>query len=202
MLHNDLINLALSIHSSVLVASIVAYYKYGDRTELIDRGLRGSDAVLTEMRRRIASELIDLLDEYFQASRTTPTVTAEDDLTYAERPTNPVRSEAFRETIRDYVEGHSEVIAHYRMLLSARNSWCSWARFLSWSLLVLIEVEIVIVGALAFVDKLSAWEFPDWSIQWSWLPVALLVGTCVLPLAFMLRKHDIMTKFKIQYEVF
>lgn len=202
MLHNDLVNLALSIHGSVLLASIVAYYKYGDRTELVEKGLRGTDSTLAEMRRRIATELVDHIDEFFQSGRTVPTITAEDVPAYIERPTNPVRSEAFRETIREFVDGHSVVIAHYRILLLARDGWCKWGRFLSWALLLLVLVEIGIVGVLGYVDKLNGQQLPDGSIHWSWLPVALLVVTAVLPLPFMLRKHDIMTKYKIEYEVF
>jgi hypothetical protein len=202
VLHDAFVNLALSIHGSVLLAAIVAYYKYGDRTELIDKGLRGSDSVFAEMRRRIATELVDVLDEYFQSSQSAPTITSEHDPAYLERSTNPVRSEGFREAVREFVEGHSVVMADYRTLLSARDGWCHWARILSWTLLTLLSVEIAIVGVLGLVDKLAGHVLPDWFIQWSWLPVALLVAAAIVSLPFMLRKHDIMMKCKIRYEVF
>jgi hypothetical protein len=88
--HTELVNLALSIHGSVLLASIVAYYKYGDRTELLEKGLRGTDSTLSVMRRRIATELVEHLDEYFTSGLAVPTITGEDDPTYIERPANPV----------------------------------------------------------------------------------------------------------------
>lgn len=202
MNHQDLINLALSVHGSVLLATIVAFYKYGDRTELIEKGLRGSDSVFAEMRRRIATELVDVLKGYFESSQSAPTITLGNDPAYVERSNKLVQSEGFRETVRDFVEGHSVVMADYRNLVNARDQWCNWARFLSWTLLTLLFVEVVIVGILGFVDKLAGLALPDLSIQWSWLPVALLVAGTVLPLPFMLRKHDVMTKCKIRYEVF
>ena len=202
MPHQELVNLALSVHGSVVLVTIVAFYKYGDRTELIEKGLRGSDSVFAEMRRRIATELVDVLDEYFQSSQSAPTITSGHEPAYVERATNPVQSEGFRETVRDFVEGHSIVMADYRNLLNARDKWCNWARFLSWTLLALLVIEVVIVGILGFVDKLAGHALPGWSIHWSWLPVAFLVVAAVLPLPFMLRKHDIMTKCKITYEVF
>ena len=202
MNHQDLINLALSVHGSVLLATIVAFYKYGDRTELIEKGLRGSDSVFAEIRRRIATELVDVLKGYFESSQSAPTITLGNDPAYVERSNKLVQSEGFRETVRDFVEGHSVVMADYRNLVNARDQWCNWARFLSWTLLTLLFVEVVIVGILGFVDKLAGLALPDLSIQWSWLPVALLVAGTVLPLPFMLRKHDVMTKCKIRYEVF
>jgi hypothetical protein len=200
--HEDLVNLALSVHGSVLVATIVAYYKYGDRTEMIEKGLRGSDSVLMEMRRRISSELADALEEYFQASQSSPTITSGQNAAYIERVTNPSQSEGFRETIRDFVESQSTLMADYRNLLSARASWCTWGRCLSWTLLVLLIAEVITVGILGFVDKLAEHTLQDWAIRWSWLPVAGLVGAAILPLPFMLLKHDIITKCKIAYEAF
>lgn len=202
MLHQELVNLALSVHGSVLLVTIVAFYKYGDRTELIEKGLRGSDSVFAEIRRRIATELVDVLEEYFQPSQSAPTITSGQDPAYFERTTKPVQSEGFRETVRDFVENHSVVMADYRNLLNARDQWCNWARFLSWTLLALLLVEVAIVGVLGFVDKLAGYALPDWSIQWSWVPVVLFVAAAVLPLPFMLRKHDIMTKCRIRYEFF
>ena len=202
VIHDELVNLALSIHGSVLLATIVAYFKYGERTELMERGLRGTDSVFAEMRRRIATELVDALDAYFQSGQTAPTITDEPDPAYLEPPTNPVRSEGFRESVREFVEGHSIVMADYRRLLNARAAWCTCARFLSWTLLVLLLVESIIVGALGLIDKLAGQPLPNWSIQWSWLPVSILVACAMLSLPLMLYRHDIMAKCKIAYDVF
>lgn len=202
MSHGELVKLALSVHGSVLLATIIAFYKYGDRTELLERGLRGSDSVFAEMRRRIATELVVALEEYFQSGQVVPTITAGQDAAYVERITNPVLSEGFREAVRDFVEGHSIVMADYRKLLSARESWCNWGRILSWALLALLVVEVLIVGILGLADKLAGHTLPNWSIQWSWLPVAVLVAAALVPLPFMLRKHDIIANCKLTYEAF
>jgi hypothetical protein len=202
VLHQELVNLALSIHGSVLLASIVAYYKYGDRTELLERALRGTDSTLSEMRRRIATELVELIDSYFEASTSAPTITPDAEPAYIERRTNPVRSEAFRDTIREFVEGHATVVAHYRLLLLTRISWCKWAQFLSWTLLALITLEVLVVGALGYLDKLTQHPLPDVLIQWSWLPMGLLIGLALVALPAMLYKHDAMMALKLQYEAF
>ena len=202
MSHIELVNLALSIHGSVLLATIVAFFKYGERTELIDRGLRGTNGVFAEMRRRIVTELADVLASFFQSRQTTPTITDDQEPAYLEQLTNPVRSEGFRECVREYIEGNSVLIADYRSLLYARDHWCSWARFLSWTLLLLLLVELTIVGVLGLMDKLAGRTLPEWCIKWSWLPVSALVFCVALSLPIMLYKHDIMTKYKIKYEDF
>ena len=202
MPHNELVNVALSLHGSILLAAILAYYKFGERTELMEKGLRGWDSVLGELRRRIWTDLVDVIDSHMNSNLTVPTITAEHDPAYIETAINPVRSEAFRETIREFIERNSLAIADYRTLVQARIQWLGSARLLSWAILILMIAEIAIVGVLGLVDKLIGNPLPDWLIKWSWLPVAVLVTCVLLPLPIMQFKHDVMTRFKIKYDLF
>ena len=202
MSHIELVNLALSIHGSVLLATIVAYSKYGERTELMERGLRGTNGVFTEMRRRIVVELADILESFFRSRQTAPTITDDQEPRYFEQLTNPIQSEGFRECIREYVEGESVLLADYRALLSARDHWCNWARFLSWTLLVLLLVELAVVGILGLVDRLAGVILPDWFIKWSWIPVGVLILCIALSFSIMLYKHDIMQSARLNMKTF
>src|SRR5437870_4683892 len=49
--------LALKIHGAVWLAAAAAFYKYGDRTELFDKTLGGTQATREAIRDRIAEDL-------------------------------------------------------------------------------------------------------------------------------------------------
>ncbi len=49
--------LALKVHGAVWVAAAAAYYKYGDRTELLEKAVRGNRSARQSLRDNIATEL-------------------------------------------------------------------------------------------------------------------------------------------------
>src|SRR6266852_9727879 len=154
MTHSELVNLILGCHTSIFVAASAAYYKYGDRTELFNRSLQGTDSAFGRIRQRITVELADALKPIFENPGSVPTpIFAPSGESYIERAVNPVGSELYKEAIRDFLENSGDAIADYRSLLLARRGWCFWARFLSWSLLGLLVLEILLLASIGLLDK-------------------------------------------------
>ena len=198
MTHNDLVNLCLSYHTPVMVAVLAAYYKYGDRTEIFRKSLQGTDATLTRLRQKIAVELEKKLQPIFENSGTMSVLLIPE--SYTERPANPVGSEVYRESIRDFLDTSSEAVGDYRTLYIARRRWCFWAKFLSWSLLVLLGWQFVVVGSIMFVDKVGGIPISDWLLKWSALPSGLVMVCCLTSLPCMLRCHDVIIDYRMRYD--
>lgn len=164
MTHPTIVELLLSIHGSVLVTSIAAFYLYGDRTDGFTGSLKGTTEVLTEIRRRICSELGLKLEPVFASPGSVPSpVLNTSGGTYVEYPINPVGSELYREAIRNYLEEQHVLLRDYVRLYKCRNAWCFWSSVLAILLVVLIGWQLTVLGALA-CDKMLAFDLPEWAL--------------------------------------
>ena len=181
-----------------MVAAIAAYYKYGDRTEIFTKSLQGADATLARLRQRIAADLAKKLKPIFDNHGTMSVLLVPEG--YTERAANPVGSEIYRESVREFLENSTDAVIDYRTLHLSRNSWCSWAKFLSWSILILMVWQMIVVGALSFIDKVGGIPIPDWLLKWSALPTGIAVFCCLIPLPCMLRHHDVITDYRTHYD--
>ena len=198
MVHAEFVNVALRIHAPLLMASLAAYYKYGDRTELLSKSMQGTDAVLSRMRREIANELGESLQNILENAGTVPTVVGAE--TYTERPVNPVGSESYRKAIHDFVENNTNVLCDCRSLRDARDAWCFWARVLSWSILGLLLWQSVVTGSFALFDKLLDVPIPDVLIKFSAIPTVAGVIASLGSLPFLLKWHDVISDYRVRYD--
>lgn len=197
MTHAELVNLTLGIHGSVLIAAIAAYYKFGDRTEVMNRSLSGTDTAMQQIRRRLSAELIATLRPIFEPPGIIQSVIVNPaSPAYAERATHPLDSERFRESLRLFVEVNSETMVDCQLLARCRSAWLFWARVLSWSIVLLLIWEVLVVGALAIIDKASGVTLPDSLIRWLAAPTGLLAICCLVPLPCLLWHHDRINKIR------
>jgi hypothetical protein len=118
---------------------------------------------------------------------------------YFERPTNPVGSEVFRQAIRSFIESDSTIITNYWNTLRAKKKWCSWARRLSWVVLLLAFWEVCCVALFGLGEKLFALELSNQLATISFIPTAVLVLLFFLCLSMMLLQHDIIHDNKDRY---
>ena len=65
MAPGELTTLALAFHASVFGCAIAAYYRYGDRTEVFNKSLQGTDLILVRIRQQISEELTEKLKPVF-----------------------------------------------------------------------------------------------------------------------------------------
>jgi hypothetical protein len=197
---NDIINLALTFHASVLACAIAAYYKYGDRTEVFSKSLQGTDLVLVRIRQKITEDLTKSLKPVFESAGSVPTLIVPDSV-YLERSLNPVGSERYLEGIREFVEHSSDSLSTYRSVFLARHGWCVWARVLSWSILILAIWQAAATGFIAFGCTLGEIQVPSWIIKASFLPTALASFSCFSALPFLLFHHDRISGFRERYDI-
>ena len=138
MNHGELVKAVFFVHGPVLVAALVALYRYGDRTDIIRRSLEGSESLLKRMRALLADGFGKTFTPLLQ-SIPSPIILP-DGNSYAEIPIDVAHSDAYVQRIDDFVYENSNLLADYRLALRTRILWCFWAKWLSWSSLSLGSV--------------------------------------------------------------
>jgi len=155
MTHDQLVNIILTGHGSVLLIVLAAFFKYGDSTDIFTKSLQGTESTMRLLRQRISQSLARCLSPIFENPGTDPTpIITPSEETYFERPINPVGSEVYNETIHEFIGDNNEALVDYRSLLIARNSWCFWARIISWSLTILVFWQILTIVMIFFTERI------------------------------------------------
>lgn len=204
MAHEDLINIALSVHVAVLFGALAAWYKYGDRSDVLAKSLEGTETVLSRLRMMISDELLQAIKTVLSTVPTNPQAILGPDgknPIYSEKVSNFLESEAFRQAIRDFVDLKADMISDYRVLMRARTTWCFWARILSWSILVLIVLQMLFLTGHGFIDKILGSPLPNWCIHGSLtITVFVVLFVFCLPFPLLLRSHDTIIQQKVKYD--
>lgn len=191
MEHAELVNLALGVHGSVFVGSLLAFYKYGDRTETTEKSLRGTTGLLEDIRNKIELSLTEHLRIVFERAESTPTVTLDNNSsTYIETLTNPTGSEAFREEIADFLADEVTTVADYVEVRKFKCNYCLWSRRLSWSIVFLIIWQALCCGSFLIIDIFGGYTLPDWSFLVLSSPTILLFVLAIIAIVFLMLEHD------------
>lgn len=200
MNHEALVNIAATTHAAILLGASAAYFKFGDRTDVLAKSLQSTDDTMRELRRLIAQDLAETLQS--DLSQTTVVSTIILDTTteaYIERPANIFAGERYRDSVRRFVEESTNRIVDCRGLVTMRHAWSRSARRLSWILLALVCYQAVVAGALAFLDRTEVVIFASAAIKWAAAPTALMICLAGLSLARMLRTHDRISEIRERY---
>ena len=199
---SDAVGLALKVHGGVWLAAVAAYYKYGDRTDLFDKALRGNRSLGQAVRDNVATDLSKQLQPVIRdATRaTSPVLDAAGD--YIEHVADITNSEPFYQAIRDYVSLSAGSLLDYRLVLETADRWRTWAHRLSRSILVLVIFEpLVMAGALLVrvTADLGRTATPWWFLA-SLAPTCILVVSLFLCLCIVHMKHGVMLDLRERYD--
>ncbi len=195
---SELASWVLGVHGTIFTISLLAFYRFSDRTQLFEKTMGDLETMLARMRQRIRNALEERLSPVFEQSRTEPTILL-NPIAYTERAQNPVGTESFREALSDFLRDKCEFLAHYREVLRARNRWAFWARGMSWIALMLLIYEILCLTYLGLFGKLLERDVPQWAMKWSFAPVGGLVAAFFLCWITCLIQHDRIHEHKTRY---
>lgn len=194
MTHQELINIAFYVHGAVLLGSLPAWYKYGDRTEIFAKSLEGIQSTLSKMHLMISNDLLKIIKLYQSAVQSN--IYGPNGEFYKEDDARFIESEAFR----NFINHEPEIIAEYWVLIRAKSNWLNWALILSWMILILIILQII---SLLFhgLDKISITTLPDWISKASIGATGFLVLIIFcLPTLFMQLSHGVIINKKAKYD--
>jgi hypothetical protein len=183
-----------------------AYYKYGDRTELFEKALKGNHRTRQAIRDHIATHLTEQLGPVLRDSfRARPTLLDSSGTAmphYGETASDVMRSDRFYEAVRDFVSQGAGALVDYRHLLRAIDQWRTWAHRLSGSIVGLLAVELVMIGACVslrlFADPNQATR-PIY-IAASFTPMAFIICFLFLCLLAVHTRHGTIVDLREQYD--
>jgi len=196
--HTDLTTLILSAHGAIFLAGATAYYKYGDRTDVLQKPLNSCNSTLAQLRARISTKLADQLRSVYRDPVVPSVIVTPTGQTYSEPVVNPVGSEAFFESVQRFVEDEVEVMVDYQELRHARSCWYAWARRLSWLILAVLVWEVA-ASALVLADKLEFARLGDGLLHLTFVPSGALIVICLAALVVLQRQHDKIAEKWAQY---
>lgn len=193
MTHETMANTVWGVHGALSLVVLAAFYRYGDRSETFSKSLQGADSLLTKLRRKLSSDLADHLTPFVttiqQKAVASPILDPHGE-GYSERLPALAESEEFRESLQKFIEGDGHVLVDYRSALTARHSWCFWAKALSWCLLTTLVWLFSVAGLVFLFEKVFEIRVPDVMLTLSWVITLVAVLSCLLPLPLQLRSHD------------
>jgi hypothetical protein len=201
MTSGALVTFTLSLHTSLLVAGLTAYYKYGDRTDVFEKSLKGTETALAQLRRRIAYQLGLRLKPVFDNPESVVNVGLVDSFgNPMEVAVSPAGSESYNDALFDFVDSHVEELLDWRALMVLRRRWCAWARFLSWAILAFVLMEGGIASVLTFQAEYKAAPLPMWLLDDSFIASVLFIFVLIfVPVGMLLHFHDSITEYRTRY---
>lgn len=193
----DMLTWALGVHAVVLPLSLTGLYRYSDRSTLFAKALGDTDDLLLRMRRGVAAAIEDEVGPVIQRAGGDPRIVTPSG--YVERPVDVVAGDAFKEAIRRFLHSGATALVDYSHVHKARNSWCSWARTLSWTVLGLSFWEAACVVVLGLVGSVLRFSIPVGFIAGSFAPTAILATVFFCCHAGLLYHHDVIHDNKTRY---
>ena len=194
--------LGLKVHGPVWIAAAAAYYKYGDRTDLFEKAVRGNRSARQSIRDNIATELRKQLQSVVQNAAGVRASLLDATGAYIEQSTDVTESEPFYQAIRDFVGASTGALLDYRLMLHANDRWRVWARRLSNSILALVSLEtfMLAAGMLVFVLGDLSRVVKPWITIASFAPTAVLVCLVFVCLAFVHTNQGLIADLRERYD--
>jgi hypothetical protein len=172
----------VTCHGALLVAAVAAFYRYGDRTDVTDKSLRGTNEALEGLRAYLSRALAEAIRPTIERiiGNAVP----------AEAALLEMRGESFQDDISSFVNSEIEEILSYRNLLHARKCWSAWSHRISWALFTLLVVEGLFAGYFGIVAKVMNRNVTPMVFFVTLGISVLVVGFCLICSGAMLYHHD------------
>ena len=167
---------------------MAAFYKYGDRTEVVAKSLEGTKDALESLRAYIVYDLGRNLLPLVQ--------TLIESRVSAEQVAAALSGEQFNDVISDFVSSDVGELAMYGQLLHARRRWSVWAHKLSWAILGLtIWQSLCAVWLFISINILSR-DVGNYKLLITYACSVLIIARCFFCIGVMLYYHDQICKYR------
>jgi hypothetical protein len=179
------------------VGAIAAYHKYGDRTELTDKSLKGTkealETLLAYLARSLAEAVRPTIERVLANATTTPEGAIKE--VKASTITKELNGEAFVDDISSFVNNDVGQMQSYRNLVHARTRWSTWAKRMSRGVFALLVLQ----GLFSFyfaTEKILNIPIKTTVFLFTFVISAVSVGFCVLCAWGMLRHHEKISEYR------
>lgn len=176
----------------LLVGAVAAFYKYGDRTDLAEKSLRGAKEAENELCAYLGRALADAVK---------PTVERIIPLggvlnTTREALLEEFRGENFQDDMSAFVTRDLDEMVSYRILVHARERWSWWAKRISWGVYTFLGIEAVSTVWFGFCNRILNRPV-SWTVAVASFTISAIVfAFCFLCAGVMLRCHDKISTYR------
>ena len=174
------------------MGAVAAFYKYGDRTDLAEKSLRGAKEAENELCAYLGRALADAVK---------PTVERIIPLSGVLNTTRDAlleefRGENFQDDMSAFVTRDLDEMVSYRILVHARERWSWWAKRISWGVYTFFGVEAVFTVWFGFCNRILNRPV-SWTVAVASFTISAIVfAFCFLCAGVMLRCHDKISTYR------
>jgi hypothetical protein len=180
-----------------LLGAIAAYHKYGDRTELTDKSLKGTkeavETLLAYLARSLAEAISPTIERILANATTTPEGTIKE--LKATAIAKELNGEAFFDDVSSFVNSDIEEMLFYRNLVHARLRWSSWAKRISRGVFALLILQGVFTFYFA-AEKILNRPVTPVVLLITFIVSALVVSFCFLCAGVLLHHHEHISEYR------
>ena len=126
-----------------MVGAIAAFHKYGDRTEVTDKSLKGTKEALETLLAYLGRSLAEAVRPTIERILANATTSSDGTIKEVKVTTvlRELNGEAFLDDVSSFANNDIEEILFYRNLLHARVHWSMWAKRISRGVFALLILQ-------------------------------------------------------------
>ena len=199
---DDATSLAFTVHGATWIATAAAYYRYGDRTDLFDKSLRGCRRTRQSIRDALATSLSAHLGPVVKDSARVRSAVLDAAGHFLDQQANLAESEPYYQAIRDFVSRSAGALVDYRLALDTVKLWKTWAHRLSKSILFLLVLETVMLGwtVIAVVSADLSTQASRWTLAVGSAPTTAIILATLCCLVMLNMNHGRLVDLKERYD--
>jgi len=185
-----LIQLVCGGHAAILVSAFVVLIKFSSFSSSFISWRNDVEETLRNAKRTLAIKLGEKLKPILENVRTITPNILDSDGGYYETEVSPTEGESYRNTLFEFINDNAHEMARYRSLLLAHSAYSFWARYLSYTIGILMAVEVVMLALIGYLGILHGKNISDPLITISFSISAIGIIVCFFGLIFLLINHN------------
>ena len=190
MTHETLIKLVCAIHVVILGSAFTVLIKFSSFSNSFMNWRNDVEETLKNVKRILAVNLGEKLKPILKNVGTTTTNILGLDGSFCENEVSPTEGENYHNALFDFINDKAHEMARYRSLWLAHRHYSFWAIYLSWTILILMAVEIIIIALIGYFGIINGQSISDILIKISFTVSGLGIIICFLGLIFLLINHN------------
>ena len=189
MTHETLINLVCVAHAAIFGSAFTGLIKFSSFSSGFRNWRNDIEGILKNAKRTLAVNLGRKLKPIIDNATTTTNI-LDSDGSYCETPVSPTEGEIYHNTLFDFINDNAHEMARYRSLWLAHGAYSFWARYLSYTTIILMVVEIITLALIGYFGILKEQNISDTLITISFTISGIGIIICFLGLYFLLINHN------------
>ncbi len=175
---------------AILASAFIVLVKFSSFSSSFMNWRNDVEETLKKVKRTLAINLSEKLKPILKNAGTITTSILGSDGSYCETEVSPTEGESYLNTLFDFINDNAHEMARYRSLLLAHSNCSFWASYLSYTIVILMGVEVVTLALIGYFGILNGNNISDIQIKVSYLISAIGVIICFLGLILLFINHN------------